>query len=186
MKDPMIDQFMACEAGNVADEAFHSDLAWRGGVELLDQHRARDLSSRFGGSGMGSGRPASQSGEGHHVHGDQRQPLRRAVALGIDGEPDDLRSARTDLAQFKLVDQTEPPDSPRPWCSPTNCRRSRRGSGRTSRASRSAWLTSEFGGGGSPIANVEFLKQVGCYGRRWSGCAISGFSATAIDAAGEE
>ena len=24
------------------------------------------------------------------------------------------------------------------------------------------WLTSEFGGGGSPIANVAFLKQVGC------------------------
>ena len=24
------------------------------------------------------------------------------------------------------------------------------------------WLTSEFGGGGSPVANVEFLKQVGC------------------------
>ena len=25
-----------------------------------------------------------------------------------------------------------------------------------------AWMTSEFGGGGSPVANVEFLKQVGC------------------------
>ena len=24
------------------------------------------------------------------------------------------------------------------------------------------WLTSEFGGGGSPMANVEFLKQAGC------------------------
>jgi len=25
-----------------------------------------------------------------------------------------------------------------------------------------AWMTSEFGAGGSPVANVEFLKQVGC------------------------
>jgi hypothetical protein len=24
------------------------------------------------------------------------------------------------------------------------------------------WLTSEFGGGGSPVANIAFLKQAGC------------------------
>ncbi|MGD0133392.1 MAG: alpha/beta fold hydrolase, partial [Bryobacteraceae bacterium] len=37
MNDPLIDQFMACESGNVMDEAFHSDLVWRGGVELVDR-----------------------------------------------------------------------------------------------------------------------------------------------------
>ena len=37
MNDPLIDQFMACEQGNVSDEAFHSDLVWPGGAELLDK-----------------------------------------------------------------------------------------------------------------------------------------------------
>ena len=37
MNDPLIDQFMACEYGNVSDEAFHSDLVWPGGAELLDR-----------------------------------------------------------------------------------------------------------------------------------------------------
>ena len=37
MNDPLIDQFMANESGNVMDEAFHSDLVWRGGVELVDR-----------------------------------------------------------------------------------------------------------------------------------------------------
>ena len=37
MNDPLIDQFMACESGNVSDEAFHSELVWRGGAELLDK-----------------------------------------------------------------------------------------------------------------------------------------------------
>ena len=37
MEDEYINQFMACESGNTADEAFHSDLVWPGGVELLDR-----------------------------------------------------------------------------------------------------------------------------------------------------
>jgi len=37
INDPLIDQFMANESGNVMDEAFHSDLVWRGGVELVDR-----------------------------------------------------------------------------------------------------------------------------------------------------
>ena len=37
MNDPLIDQFMACESGNVMDEAFHSDLVWHGGAELVDR-----------------------------------------------------------------------------------------------------------------------------------------------------
>jgi ABC-type transport system substrate-binding protein len=35
MDDSFIGQFMACESGNTSDEAFHSDLAWAGGVELV-------------------------------------------------------------------------------------------------------------------------------------------------------
>ena len=37
MDDPFIGQFMACESGNTSDEAFHSDLVWAGGVELVDR-----------------------------------------------------------------------------------------------------------------------------------------------------
>ena len=35
MEDEFINQFMACESGNTADEALHSDLVWPGGVELV-------------------------------------------------------------------------------------------------------------------------------------------------------
>jgi hypothetical protein len=37
MDDPYINQFMACESGNTSDEAFHTDLVWPGGVELVDR-----------------------------------------------------------------------------------------------------------------------------------------------------
>ena len=47
-------------------------------------------------------------------------------------------------------------------CRPTSCRPSPRASGRTCAGIPIGWLTSEFGGGGSPVANVAFLKQVGC------------------------
>ena len=96
MNDPLIDQFMACERGNVSDEAFHSDLVWPGGAELLDKigpcdpvrPRVRRILR------LGRRRPPSEPGEGHRRHGDQRQSLRPAASLGIDRQPDDLRSSR--------------------------------------------------------------------------------------------
>ena len=96
MNDPLIDQFMACESGNVSDEAFHSDLVWRGGAELLDKigpsHPVRARFRRI--LRLGRRRPPPEPGQSDHGHGDQRQPLRRAAALGTDRRPDDLRSSR--------------------------------------------------------------------------------------------
>ena len=95
MNDPLIDQFMACESGNVMDEAFHSDLVWHGGVELVDRigpvHFADARVRRI--FRLGRGGSAAEPGEGDFLHGDQRQSIRRATSLGIDRQPDDLRSA---------------------------------------------------------------------------------------------
>ncbi len=95
MNDPLIDQFMANESGNVMDEAFHSDLVWRGGVELVDRigpcilltHAFRRIFR------LGRGGSAAEPGEGDFLHGNQRQSIRRATAMGINCEPHDLRSA---------------------------------------------------------------------------------------------
>ena len=42
MDDPFIGQFMACESGNTSDEAFHTDLVWAGGVELVEVGKIGD------------------------------------------------------------------------------------------------------------------------------------------------
>ena len=95
MDDPFIGQFMACESGNTADEAFHSDLVWAGGVELVDRIGPCIIHGHafggFFGWGVADRRPAAR--QGHPVHGDQRQSLRAPAPMGPDGEPDDLRSA---------------------------------------------------------------------------------------------
>jgi hypothetical protein len=68
----------------------------------------------------------------------------------------------TDLTQFKLVDHTEPPDSPRPVVPAYKLQADPARKWKNLQGIPIAWLTSEFGGGGSPVSNVEFLKQVGC------------------------
>ena len=109
---------------------------------------------------MGRRRPASESGEGDYRHGDQRQSFRGATSLGIDREPDDLRSAgdrsiavqaggsdraarfaaSRRVARIKL--QAEPAHK---W--------------KNLQGIPIGWLTSEFGGGGSPVSNVAFLRD---------------------------
>ena len=101
MEDEYINQFMACESGNTADEAFHSDLVWPGGVV---------------------------------------------------GDP----------KEFTLVDRTPPPDSPRPSASPYKLQAEPVHKWKNLQSIPIGGITSEFGAGGSPVANVEFLKQVGC------------------------
>ncbi len=164
MKDPLIDQFMACESGNVSDEAFHSDLAWRGGVELLDRIGPCILVDHAFGGFFGWG------------VADRRPNLVKAIlCMEINGNPfaGQLRWGLTasavtydppvtDPAQFKLVDQTPPPDSPRPVVSPFKLQAEPARKWKNLQGIPIGWLTSEFGGGGSPAANVAFLKQVGC------------------------
>jgi hypothetical protein len=60
------------------------------------------------------------------------------------------------------VDHTEPPDSPRPVPASYKLQAEPARRWKNLQGIPMAWMTSEFGGGGSPVANVEFLKQVGC------------------------
>jgi pimeloyl-ACP methyl ester carboxylesterase len=164
MKDPLIDQFMACESGNVSDEAFHSDLAWNGGVELLDRIGPSILVDHAYGGFMGWGvadrRPnLVKAIVAMEINGN---PFAAQLRWGLTASPVTYDPPVTDVSQFKLVDQTAPPDSPRPVVSPYKLQAEPAHKWKNIQGIPIAWVTSEYGGGGSPVANVAFLKQVGC------------------------
>lgn len=164
MNDPLIEQFMACEVGNVADEAFHTELCIRGGVELLDRIGPCILLTHAFGGFWG------------WVAADQRPKLVKAIlAMEINGNPFAAQlkwgvtatpmaydPPLTDVTQFKLVDTVTPADSPRPVVSPFKLQAEPARKWKNLQGIPMGWLTSEFGGGGSAAANVAFLKQVGC------------------------
>jgi pimeloyl-ACP methyl ester carboxylesterase len=164
MNDPIIDQFMACESGNVTDEAFHSDLAWRGGVELVDRvGPCILLDHAFGGFfgwGVADRRPdLIKAIYCMEINGN---PFAAQLRWGLTASPMTYDPPVTDLAQFRLVDHTQPPDSPRPVPASYKLQAEPAHTWKNLQHIPMAWMTSEFGGGGSPVANVEFLKQVGC------------------------
>jgi pimeloyl-ACP methyl ester carboxylesterase len=164
MNDPLIDQFMACESGNVSDEAFHSDLVWRGGAELLDKIGPSILCVHaFGGFfawGVADRRPRLVKAiMCMEINGN---PFAAQLRWGLTAGPMTYDPPVSDLTQFKLVDKTEPPDSPRPVVSPYKLQAEPARKWKNLQGIPIGWLTSEFGGGGSPVTNVEFLKQVGC------------------------
>jgi len=164
MNDPLIDQFMACEVGNVADEAFHTELNIRGGVELLDRIGPCILLTHAFGGFWG------------WVVADQRPKLVKAILAmepngnpfaaqlkwGATATPMTYDPPVTDVTQFKLVDTVTPPDSARPVLSPFKLQAEPARKWKNLQGIPVGWLTSEFGAGGSPMANVAFLKQVGC------------------------
>jgi len=164
MNDPVMDQFMACESGNVSDEAFHSELVWRGGAELLDRIGPAILVVHaFGGFfawGVADRRPRLVKGiMCMEINGN---PFAAQLRWGLTAGPMTYDPPVTDPAQFRLVDQTEPPDSPRPVPASFKLQAEPAHKWKNLQGIPIAWLTSEFGGGGSPVANVAFLKQVGC------------------------
>jgi pimeloyl-ACP methyl ester carboxylesterase len=164
MNDPVIDQFMACESGNVSDEAFHSDLAWRGGAELLDRiGPAILLVHAFGGFfawGVADRRPnLVKAVLCMEINGNPFVPQLR---WGLTAGPMTYDPPVADPSQFTLVDHTEPPDSPRPVPPSYKLQAEPARKWKNLGGIPIGWLTSEFGGGGSPVANVAFLKQVGC------------------------
>jgi hypothetical protein len=55
-----------------------------------------------------------------------------------------------------------PPDSPRPIASPYKLQADPAHKWKNLQDIPISWITSEFGAGGSPVANVAFLKQAGC------------------------
>ena len=162
--DPFINQFMACESGNTSDEAFHSDLVWPGGVELVDRIGPCILHGHaFGGFfswGVADRRAALVKGiVCMEINGN---PFERQLRWGLTASPMTYDPPVSDLKQFSLVDRTPPSDSPRPIASPYKLQAEPARKWKTLKGIPIAWLTSEFGAGGSPVANVEFLKQVGC------------------------
>jgi pimeloyl-ACP methyl ester carboxylesterase len=164
MSDPIIDQFMACESGNVRDEAFHSDLVWHGGVELLDRiGPCILLTHAFGGFfgwGVADRRPNLVKGIfAMEINGN---PFAQQLRWGLTASPIAYDPPVTNPAQFQLVDHTAPPDSPRPVVSPFKLQAEPARKWKNLQGIPIGWLTTEFGGGGSPVANVEFLKQAGC------------------------
>ena len=164
MSDPLVDQFMACEVGNVSDEKFHSELAWPGGAELLDRIGPSILLTHAFGGFWGWG------------VADRRPKLVKAIVAmeinsnpfvgqfrwGLTAAPMTFDPPVTDPAQFVLVDKTAPADSPRPVVSPYKLQAEAARKWKNLQGLPVAWLTSEFGGGGSPVAQVDFLNQVGC------------------------
>ena len=164
MNDPLIDQFMANESGNVMDEAFHSDLSWHGGVELVDRiGPCILLTHAFGGFfawGVADRRPNLVKGIFcMEINGN---PFAAQLKWGLTASPMTYDPPVTDPSQFQLVDHPLPPDSPRPLIASYKLQAEPARKWKNLRGVPIGWLTSEFGGGGSPISNVEFLKQVGC------------------------
>jgi pimeloyl-ACP methyl ester carboxylesterase len=164
MNDPLIDQFMACESGNVMDEAFHSDLVWHGGVELVDRiGPCILLTHAFGGFfgwGVADRRPNLVKGIFcMEINGN---PFAAQLRWGLTASSMTYDPPVTDPSQFQLVDHKLPPDSPRPIVASYKLQAEPAHKWKNLRGIPIGWLTSEFGGGGSPISNVEFLKQVGC------------------------
>src|SRR5262249_50048390 len=89
-------------------------------------------------------------------------PFAAQLRWGLTASPMTYDPPIADLSQFTLVDVTPPPDSPRPVVSPYKLQAEPARQWKTLRGIPIGWLTSEFGGGGSPVAQVAFLKQAGC------------------------
>ncbi len=164
MNDPLIDQFMACESGNVTDEAFHSDLAWHGGVELVERIGPSILLDHafggFFGWGVADHRPdLVKAIVAVEINGN---PFAAQLRWGLTASPITFDPPVTNPSEFVLVDKTPPPDSPRPVVSPYKLQAEPAHKWKNLQHIPIAWVTSEFGGGGSPVANVAFLKQAGC------------------------
>jgi pimeloyl-ACP methyl ester carboxylesterase len=164
MDDPYINQFMACESGNTSDEAFHSDLVWAGGVELVDRIGPCIIHGHafggFFGWGVADRRPQLVKGiVCMEINGN---PFERQLRWGLTASPMTYDPPVADPKQFTLADHTPPPDSPRPIASPYKLQAEPARKWKNLQGIPIAWLTSEFGAGGSPAANVAFLKQAGC------------------------
>jgi pimeloyl-ACP methyl ester carboxylesterase len=164
MDDPFIGQFMACESGNTSDEAFHSDLVWTGGVELVDRIGPCIIHGHafggFFGWGVADRRPQLVKGiVCMEINGN---PFERQLRWGLTAGPMTYDPPLTDSSQFKLTEQPTPPDSPRPYEPRFKLQAEPARKWKNLKGIPIAWLTSEFGAGGSPAANVAFLKQAGC------------------------
>jgi pimeloyl-ACP methyl ester carboxylesterase len=162
--DPFIGQFMACESGNTSDEAFHTDLVWAGGVELVDRIGPCIIHGHafggFFGWGVADRHPSMVKAiVCMEINGN---PFERQLRWGLTAQPMTYDPPAASPADFRLVDRTPPADSPKPIASPYKLQAEPARQWKNLKGIPIAWMTSEDGAGGSPVANVEFLKQVGC------------------------
>lgn len=163
INDPVIDQFIACERGNTQDEALHSSLVWPGGAELLDKIGPCLLFVHaFGGFfawGVTDLRPDLVKGiVCMEINGD---PFARQLRWGLTAAPITFDPPVSKLEDFRLVDVKPPEDSPLPIASPYRLQAEPVHQWKNVRGKKAAWVTSEHGAGGSPVAQVAFLKQMG-------------------------
>jgi pimeloyl-ACP methyl ester carboxylesterase len=163
INDPIIDQFIACERGNTRDEELHSNLVWPGGTELLDRIGPCILFVHaFGGFfawGVADRRPDLVKGiVCMEINGD---PFARQLRWGLTAAPMTYDPPVSKLEDFRLIDTTPPPDSPLPIASPYRLQAEPARKWKNLAGKKVAWITSEHGAGGSPVAQVAFLKQVG-------------------------
>ena len=164
MDDPFIAQFMACESGNTSDEAFHSDLVWAGGVELVDRIGPCIIHGHafggFFGWGVADRRPSLVKAiVCMEINGN---PFERQLRWGLTAQPMTYDPPVSSTSDFTLVERASPADSPKPIASPFKLQAEPARQWKNLKRIPIAWMTSEDGAGGSPVANVEFLKQVGC------------------------
>jgi pimeloyl-ACP methyl ester carboxylesterase len=164
MSDPLVDQFMANERGNVSDENLHSNLVWPGGAELLDRIGPCLLFVHaFGGFfawGVADRRPDLV--KGIVCMEINSNPFAGQFRWGLTAAPMTYDPPVSDPSEFRLVDVTPPSDSPRPVVSPYRLQAEPARKWKNLQGIPIGWVTSEHGGGGSPVAQVAFLKQVGC------------------------
>ena len=164
INDPLVDQFMACEVGNVSDEAFHSGLAWNGGAELLDRIGPCILLTHafggFWGWGVTDRRPnLVKAIMAMEINSN---PFAGQFRWGLTAAPMTFDPPVANPSQFQLVDRTPAVDMPLPHVSPYKAQAEPAHKWKNLQGMPVGWLTSEFGGGGSPVAQVDFLNQVGC------------------------
>ncbi len=162
--DPLIDQFMAAEVGRVADEVLHSELAIQGAVELLDRiGPAIVVAHAFGGFLgwlMADRRPGMV--KAILAMEPNGNPFADAFRWGLTAIPMTYDPPVSDPSQFKLVDKPGAPDSPLPVVRSYKLQAEPARKWKNLAGMPVGWLTTEFGAGGNPFAQVDFLKQAGC------------------------
>jgi len=89
-------------------------------------------------------------------------PFAGQFRWGLTAAPMTYEPPVADPSEFRLVDVTPPPDSPLPVVSPYRLQAEPARKWKNLQRIPISWVTSEHGGGGSPVAQVAFLKQAGC------------------------
>jgi len=163
-EDPLVDQFMANEIGNATDEAAHSEMCAKGGIELLEKiGPAVILGHAFGGFLgwiLADRRPDLVKGI-MSVEGNGN-PFAAQLRWGLTAIPVEYDPPAKDLSDFHFIETPVPPNSPRTPLTTFKLQAEPVRKLKNLQNIPIGWLTGEFGGGGLGYANVAYLRQAGC------------------------